>query len=324
MKTFSILLSLFLAVTGLAQSGQTFPRTANTATALSFLPLPPVAAAPTTLQTALLLGVSAVGDNGGLFYWDYTSTAAPDGQNYFLSTNSLYAVTGRWIRFPIVAPTPGQVSTPTFSPSSGTFSGTVDVSISTTTSGAAIYYTIDGSTPTSASTLYAGAITITTDTLFKAIGILSGYTDSNVASKQYSESTPTFVVGWYGSSTFDLVQGQDWDTTLTSWSLSTVNYNTAPAFYTFPATIAAGGTAAGPYRYYIVQDSAASASAVGGFFVSLNLGTGDFAGVAEGYPNIDDNNWPIYRYDDGIGGVWRIYRLLNELNGEFTLRVQQF
>ncbi len=85
------------------------------------------------------------------------------------------------------------VATPMISPNGGTFSGSVDVTLSTTTSGAAIHYTTDGSTPTAGSPLYTGAFTLNANATVKAIGILSGYNDSAVASAAFTVSggTPT-------------------------------------------------------------------------------------------------------------------------------------
>src|SRR5207253_867197 len=51
-----------------------------------------------------------------------------------------------------------RVVAPTFSPAGGTYTSTLSVSISETTPGATIYYTTDGSTPTTASSVYAGPI----------------------------------------------------------------------------------------------------------------------------------------------------------------------
>ena len=52
------------------------------------------------------------------------------------------------------------VATPTFTPAGGTYYESQSVSISCTTEGASIYYTIDGSTPNATSTLYTSSISI--------------------------------------------------------------------------------------------------------------------------------------------------------------------
>src|SRR5215475_9386313 len=72
------------------------------------------------------------------------------------------------------------VATPTFSPGGGTYTITQTVTINDSTSGASIYYTIDGSTPSGSSTHYTGAITISSTKTLKAIGIKSGYTNSAI------------------------------------------------------------------------------------------------------------------------------------------------
>jgi hypothetical protein len=54
--------------------------------------------------------------------------------------------------------------------------------MSTTTQGASIYYTLDGTEPTTSSTLYTGKITLTTSCTLKAIAALQGYDNSSVTS----------------------------------------------------------------------------------------------------------------------------------------------
>jgi hypothetical protein len=98
--------------------------------------------------------------------------------------------------FSLVLPT---VATPTFSPVAGSYVGDRSVTISTATSGATIYYTIDGSDPTTSSTVYSTAIALTapSTTTIKALAVRTGYNDSGIASGVFSlnlqgAETPVF------------------------------------------------------------------------------------------------------------------------------------
>ncbi|OKP98982.1 chitobiase/beta-hexosaminidase C-terminal domain-containing protein [Paenibacillus sp. P46E] len=82
--------------------------------------------------------------------------------------------------------TMAQVGAPTASPVGGAVASGTTVALSTTTSGAAIHYTLDGSTPTSASAVYSGAIPVTGAVTIKAIAVKSGMTDSTVMSEAYT------------------------------------------------------------------------------------------------------------------------------------------
>ena len=82
----------------------------------------------------------------------------------------------------------GTVSAPSFSPAGGTYTTAQTVSISCGTTGAAIYYTTDGSTPSSSCTPYTGAITISKTTTLKAIAIKNG-SSSDVTTATYVINT---------------------------------------------------------------------------------------------------------------------------------------
>lgn len=75
---------------------------------------------------------------------------------------------------------------PTFSPNGGSFTTTQTVTLASATPSAQIYYTVDGSTPTTASTLYAGPITVSSDTTIKAIASAPGYLQSSVSSATFT------------------------------------------------------------------------------------------------------------------------------------------
>ncbi len=77
-------------------------------------------------------------------------------------------------------------ATPTFTPAAGTFATAQSVSLATATAGATIYYTRDGSTPTTSSTVYSAPLAVTVTTTIKAIATATGYTVSAVASGTYT------------------------------------------------------------------------------------------------------------------------------------------
>jgi len=104
---------------------------------------------------------------------------------------------GKVTAWGLISTTP-TAATPTFSPAPGTYTSTVNVTLADTTTGATIYYTTDGSTPTTSSTKYTAAIAVSTTTTIKAIAAASGYNDSLVASGTYTISTSSTGIN-YGS-----------------------------------------------------------------------------------------------------------------------------
>src|SRR5262249_39814835 len=71
--------------------------------------------------------------------------------------------------------------TPVISPVTGTYTSSQTVTITDSTPGASIFYTTDGSQPTTSSTLYTNSFTLNTTTTVKAIATASGFTQSNTA-----------------------------------------------------------------------------------------------------------------------------------------------
>ncbi len=103
-----------------------------------------------------------------------------------------------------------ECATPTFNPGEGTYTEAQNVSISCATSGATIYYTTDGSTPTTSSAVYSSAIPVSETTTIKAIAVASGYDNSTVAEATYtinSGTTPTGTIYQKITSTNDLTDG---------------------------------------------------------------------------------------------------------------------
>jgi hypothetical protein len=93
-----------------------------------------------------------------------------------------------WTHSDISGSTP-IAAAPAFSVASGQYTSAQTVSITDSTPGAVIYYTTNGSIPTSASARYSGAITVSTTTTLNAIAIASGYTNSSVSNAAYTIET---------------------------------------------------------------------------------------------------------------------------------------
>lgn len=88
-----------------------------------------------------------------------------------------------------------QVATPTIA-AAPALSGAQIVTLSTTTSGATIHYTVDGSAPTSSSTQYFAPFLLTSNVTVKAVGMLSGDTDSAVASQSVGSNVMSGTLVW--------------------------------------------------------------------------------------------------------------------------------
>jgi Chitobiase/beta-hexosaminidase C-terminal domain len=91
-----------------------------------------------------------------------------------------------------IALTSPQTATPTFSPAAGTYTSAQSVTISDATSGSTIYYTTNGTTPTTSSTKYTGAISVGSTETIQAIAVASGHSQSAVGSAAYTIN-PTFA-----------------------------------------------------------------------------------------------------------------------------------
>ena len=84
-------------------------------------------------------------------------------------------------------------ATPVFSPNGGNYLGTQNVTISTTTQNATIYYTTDGTDPTTSSTVYSGPITMSATTTLKAMAAATGYANSEIASATFTINAPITI-----------------------------------------------------------------------------------------------------------------------------------
>lgn len=107
------------------------------------------------------------------------------GNNSYAPSTATYTLT--------VVDSREKVATPTFSPAAGAVDEGTLVTISTTTTGATIYYTTDGSAPTTAST-QGNTVTIDAAKTVKAIAVKENYVDSDVATAEFTIIPPATTI----------------------------------------------------------------------------------------------------------------------------------
>jgi uncharacterized repeat protein (TIGR03806 family) len=100
----------------------------------------------------------------------------------------------------------GWVAAPAITPSGGAFTNSTTVTLTDTTPAAKIFYTMDGNTPTTNSTLYTGPFTLTNTTVIKAKAFKAGFVDSGALVTTLVNSsafgTGTGLLGAYYSTQF--------------------------------------------------------------------------------------------------------------------------
>jgi hypothetical protein len=189
------------------------------------------------------------------------------------------------------------VETPVISPDGGTFYTSQVVTITCATAGASIYFTLDGSTPTSASTLYTAPFTILATTTVKAIGIMSGYSDSAVASAVFTAIPVVTSTVYYGNSASASLDEAG------ILALGTVTKTSAAGEYEFPDE--AG------YSYLATPASWATPT-------TLKTGTFDVALASESPFDTVFGDLTCDLVD--VGGVsYRVFRTYYEMGGAWTL-----
>jgi Chitobiase/beta-hexosaminidase C-terminal domain len=92
---------------------------------------------------------------------------------------------------------------PTFTPAAGTYNNAQSVALASTTPGASLFYTINGTTPTTNSTPYTGPIPVSSSMTIEAIAIASGFSSSPVSSATYTISTTATQVSLVSSANVD-------------------------------------------------------------------------------------------------------------------------
>ncbi len=134
-------------------------------------------------------------------------------------------------------------ATPTLSPAPGAYTSAQTVTLSDTTSGAIIYYTTNGTTPTVESPVYSQPFQVSATTTVQAIAVASGYNNSAIAAGTYFLSQSHS-------------QGQNQNQTVTFPAIGNQTYPAGP--FILNATASSGL----PVSYAVLSGPAASSGNV--------------------------------------------------------------
>jgi hypothetical protein len=85
---------------------------------------------------------------------------------------------------------------PSFSPAPGAYSGAQSVSLTSSTTGATIRYTTDGSDPNTSSPVYVNPISVTATTTIKAIAVKTGIASSSITTGNYQIGVVVGTPAW--------------------------------------------------------------------------------------------------------------------------------
>lgn len=147
----------------------------------------------------------------------YTSTNAPNGRDA-LANGVKFAVptvadgkvfVGGQYSFSVFGLN-ARLATPVINPSGGIFAYSAYVGISASAPGATIYYTLDGSAPTTNSTAYTGLFQINASTIVRARAVKSGALDSDIASADITIIYPIIDTNAPACTILTPTPGQRW------------------------------------------------------------------------------------------------------------------
>jgi uncharacterized repeat protein (TIGR03803 family) len=166
----------------------------------------------------------------GVATYDYNPSALPLN-SYELTASyvgdATYAISDSSAQTLTVSSLP-QAATPTFSPAAGSYNSPQTVTISDTTSGVTLFYTNDGTTPTTSSAVYNGPIAVNSTQTLQAIAAGSNNTNSAVGSAAYTiTSNPSYQLS-VSPATLSIVAGQSGTATFTVTPMN--GFNSPVAF----------------------------------------------------------------------------------------------
>ena len=197
---------------------------------------------------------------------------------------------------------------PVFSPAPGTYTTAQVVSLTDSTTGASIYYTTNGSTPTSASSLYTQAINVGSTETIQTVAIAPNYANSAIASGNYTIAIPPTLSGLspasgavgtsvsISGSNFGASQGTStvsFDGTTASpinWSASSIVVPVPTGATTGNVVVTVGGTSSNGSLFTVIQAPSISglSPSSGGVGTSVTISGSNF-GASQGTSSVRFN-----------------------------------
>jgi hypothetical protein len=210
-------------------------------------------ASPTNLPPGRASAASWIDATGNLWFFGGNVSAKTDSNDLWK-----YIVPGN---------VPAPAATPSFSPAGGTYTSPQSVTIADATSGTVVYYTTDGTTPTTNSTKYSGPIPVSSSETIQAIATATNYSTSAMASATYTINLPPSFTFGASSSSLAISAGGQGTATLTitpqngfnsavSFACSGLPAGVTCAFS--PATVTPSGSSSATTQLTIAASSSAS------------------------------------------------------------------
>lgn len=250
-----------------------------------------------------LQSTTTVGSTTQYWTWDVTAAAQSELQAGRTTLTFALAPTGTMNNYVSFSSREGTatpqivvaaVADPTFSVAPGSYSGVQTVALTSSTPGATIKYTIDGTTPTWTSGLYYYApvpLSVNVTETINAIAYAPGMTTSNVASGTYTinatpAGTPTFSVA---SGTYSSVQTVTMSSATSGATIYFTLDGTTPTLLTTrfaktPVTLTVGNSATiNAIAYKVGYNPSALATAT--YTISLPVAAPQFSVAGGNYVN---------------------------------------
>jgi glucosylceramidase len=302
---FKHVLLIGAALFSLAGCGGGGGSTTSTTPTLPVLAAPTFSPAPGTYSSAQSVTIADATASPTIYYTTDGSTPTTASKVYSTpitvnSTTTLNAIaTATGYNTSTVATAAYTINlpaaaTPTFSPAPGTFTSAQSVTISDATNGATIYYTTDGSTPTTGSKVYSAPIAISSTTTLNAIATATGYSTSAVASGAYTINIPVAATPGFSPAPGTFTSAQS-VTISDATNGATIYYTTdgstpttASAKYASPISVTANTTiqAMATASGYAQSATATGAYVLAGPSVSVVLSTHDRVSLMAAQPAV--------------------------------------